>query len=80
MKDGIVWMQYFIEWVSSTNLKKFIKFYWDKITNETEKAGIYGQLGLAKYSQAEHKEAITFYEKTAEIYKKKRRPSSNHRV
>ena len=40
------------------------------------KAPIYGQIGLAKYNQGEYKEAITFYEKAVEIYKKDL-PSNN---
>jgi hypothetical protein len=42
----------------------------EQITNESEKAPIYHQLGCAKADQGEHKEAITFYEKAVEIDKK----------
>ena len=45
-------------------------------TNESGKASIYGQIGLAKSSQGQYKEAITFYEKVVEIYKKDL-PSNN---
>ena len=43
----------------------------EQTTNESEKAPIYHQLGSAKYSQGEYKEAITFYEKAVEIYQKR---------
>ena len=39
----------------------------EQTTNESEKAPIYNQLGLAKYSQGKYKEAITYYEKSLEI-------------
>jgi tetratricopeptide (TPR) repeat protein len=39
-------------------------------TEESEKAPIYNQLGSVKYKQGEYQEAITFYEKALEIYKK----------
>jgi tetratricopeptide (TPR) repeat protein len=42
----------------------------DQETNESDKAPIYGQLGIMKYNQGENKEAIEFYEKTLEINKK----------
>ena len=48
----------------------------EQTTNESKMAPIYGQIGLAKYSQGEYKEAITFYEKAMEIYKKDL-PSNN---
>ena len=42
----------------------------EQATNESEKAPIYHQIGFAKDSQGEYKEAITFYEKAVAIYKK----------
>jgi tetratricopeptide (TPR) repeat protein len=42
----------------------------EQTTNETKRGGIYCLLGRAKYSRAEYEEAITFYEKSLEIYKK----------
>jgi tetratricopeptide (TPR) repeat protein len=42
----------------------------EQATEESEKAPIYGQLGLIKYQQGEYQEAITFDEKALEIYKK----------
>ena len=47
----------------------------DQTTDETEKAAIYGQLGTIKMNQREPEEAITFYEKALEIYKKTRPPN-----
>ena len=41
----------------------------EQATNESDKAPIYNQLGLMKDNQGEYKEAITFYEKSLEIYK-----------
>jgi tetratricopeptide (TPR) repeat protein len=49
-----------------------------QMTEERKIASIYNQLGWAKYNQGEYKEAITFYEKALEIYKKTR--PSNHSV
>jgi tetratricopeptide (TPR) repeat protein len=42
----------------------------EQTTDESEKGDIYCQLGLAKNDQGEYQEAITFYEKSLEIYKK----------
>jgi tetratricopeptide (TPR) repeat protein len=42
----------------------------EQATKESDKAPIYGQLGLFKYNQGEYQEAITFHEKSIEIYKK----------
>jgi tetratricopeptide (TPR) repeat protein len=42
----------------------------DQTTDESEKAPIYGQIALAKDSQGEYEEAITFHDKTIQIYKK----------
>jgi tetratricopeptide (TPR) repeat protein len=42
----------------------------DQATDESERAPIYGQIALAKDDQGEYEEAITFYGKTVEIYKK----------
>jgi tetratricopeptide (TPR) repeat protein len=42
----------------------------EQATKESEKAPIYGQLGLVKRGQGEYQEAIRFYEKSLEIYKK----------
>jgi tetratricopeptide (TPR) repeat protein len=42
----------------------------DQATDESTKAYIYGQLGIMKRKQGEYKEAITFYEKSLEIFKK----------
>jgi tetratricopeptide (TPR) repeat protein len=42
----------------------------DQTTDESEKASIYHQIAIAKDSQGEYEEAITFYGKTIEIYKK----------
>jgi tetratricopeptide (TPR) repeat protein len=47
----------------------------DQTTDESEKAPIYGQIALAKDNQGEYEEAITFYGKTIEIYKKTFPPS-----
>jgi tetratricopeptide (TPR) repeat protein len=46
----------------------------EQTTDESEKAGIYGQLGSVKNDQGEYKEAIEFFEKTLEITKKTLRP------
>jgi tetratricopeptide (TPR) repeat protein len=42
----------------------------DQTTDESAKAPIYGQIALAKSSQGEYDEAITFYNKVVEIYNK----------
>jgi Tfp pilus assembly protein PilF len=42
----------------------------EQTTNESEKGPIYNQLGWAKMDQAEYQEAITFYDKSIESYKK----------
>jgi tetratricopeptide (TPR) repeat protein len=42
----------------------------EQATNEIKKGDIYHQLGCAKYERGEYEEAITFYEKSLEIYKK----------
>jgi tetratricopeptide (TPR) repeat protein len=42
----------------------------DQTTDESERARIYHQIASTKYEQGEYKEAITFYGKTIEIYKK----------
>jgi tetratricopeptide (TPR) repeat protein len=42
----------------------------DQTTDESEKAPIYHLIAMAKYDQGEYEEAITFYGKTIEIYKK----------
>jgi tetratricopeptide (TPR) repeat protein len=42
----------------------------EQTTNDSEKVTIYGQLALAKSDKGEYKDAITFYEKSLEIYKK----------
>jgi tetratricopeptide (TPR) repeat protein len=42
----------------------------EQATKESEKGSIYCLLGLAKYNQGEYQEAIRFYEKSIEIYKK----------
>jgi tetratricopeptide (TPR) repeat protein len=42
----------------------------EQATEESEKAPIYGQLGSVKDDQGEYQEAITFYEKSIESYKK----------
>ena len=44
-------------------------------TTEDEKALIYRFLGLMKYNQGAYEEAINFYEKAIEIYKKTRFPN-----
>jgi tetratricopeptide (TPR) repeat protein len=41
-------------------------------TDEDKKAPIYGQLGWTKYNQGEYTEALKFYEKALEIYKRTR--------
>jgi Tfp pilus assembly protein PilF len=41
-------------------------------TDEDKKAPIYGQLGWTKYDQGEYTEALKFYEKALEIYKRTR--------
>ena len=51
----------------------------EQTTNESEKAPIYHQIGWAKDNQGEYKEAITYYEKAVEIYKKDL-PSNNLRL
>jgi tetratricopeptide (TPR) repeat protein len=47
----------------------------EQTTDESEKAPIYGQLGVFKNEQGEYQEAITFYEKSLEIDKKTRPPN-----
>jgi tetratricopeptide (TPR) repeat protein len=42
----------------------------DQTADENAKAPIYSQIALAKNSQGEYEEAITFYDKAVEIYKK----------
>jgi tetratricopeptide (TPR) repeat protein len=42
----------------------------EQATDESDKAPIYGQLGIMRNRQGEYKEAITFYEKALEILKK----------
>jgi tetratricopeptide (TPR) repeat protein len=42
----------------------------DQITDDSEKASIYNQLGRIKYNQGEYQEAIGFYEKSLEIDQK----------
>jgi tetratricopeptide (TPR) repeat protein len=42
----------------------------DQTTDESKKASIYHQIALAKDNQGEYEEAIKFYGKTIEIYKK----------
>jgi tetratricopeptide (TPR) repeat protein len=42
----------------------------DQATDESEKSSIYHQIALAKDEQGEYEEAITFYDKAIEIYKK----------
>ena len=42
----------------------------EQATDEIEKGNIYCQLGTAKKDQGEYKEAITYYEKSLEIYRK----------
>jgi tetratricopeptide (TPR) repeat protein len=42
----------------------------DQTTDEGQKAPIYGQIAVAKDKQGEYEEAITFYGKAVEIYKK----------
>jgi tetratricopeptide (TPR) repeat protein len=42
----------------------------DQTAKEKDRAPIYYQLGWVKYNQREYQEAITFYEKTVEIYQK----------
>ena len=42
----------------------------EQATDESKKGNIYDQLGSAKSVQGEYKEAITYYEKSLEIYKK----------
>jgi tetratricopeptide (TPR) repeat protein len=42
----------------------------EETTDENEKGNIYNGLGLDKQSQGEYKEAIAFFEKSLEIYKK----------
>jgi tetratricopeptide (TPR) repeat protein len=42
----------------------------EQATDDYQKAGIYGQLGRTIYNQGEYEEAITFYEKSHEIYEK----------
>jgi tetratricopeptide (TPR) repeat protein len=52
----------------------------EQTTNETKKGDIYCLLGRAKYSRAEYEEAITFYEKSLEIYRKNLHPNDFHFV
>jgi tetratricopeptide (TPR) repeat protein len=42
----------------------------DQTAKENDKAPIYYQLGWVKYNQREYQEAITFYEKSVEIYQR----------
>jgi tetratricopeptide (TPR) repeat protein len=42
----------------------------DQTTDESEKAPIYDEIASVKSAQGEYEEAITFYNKTIEIYKK----------
>jgi tetratricopeptide (TPR) repeat protein len=42
----------------------------DEATNESDKAPIYHQIASAKVDQGEYKEALSYYEKALEIYKK----------
>jgi tetratricopeptide (TPR) repeat protein len=42
----------------------------EQSTRESEKGNIYCQLGTVNHHQGEYQEAITFYEKSLEIYKK----------
>ena len=48
----------------------------EQTINESDKASIYNQLGIAKENQGRYKEAITFYEIAVELYKKNL-PSNN---
>ncbi|CAF1624156.1 unnamed protein product [Rotaria magnacalcarata] len=41
----------------------------DRISDETEKANLYQQIGLVKQNQAAYAEAILFYEKSMELYR-----------
>jgi tetratricopeptide (TPR) repeat protein len=47
----------------------------DQTSDEGEKARIYGQIALAKDGQGEYEEAITFYGKAVEIFKKRLPPN-----
>ena len=49
----------------------------EQATDETKKGDIYRLLGIAKNDQAEYKEAITFYEKSLEMYGKNLPPNDS---